>query len=340
MKNYSLFKNTNENKLSIICKNLKKEKYDKGEIVFLENTIGNKFYIISKGTAKILKKNKFLREIQETNFFGEQALIENENRSCTVQASSNLECYTLDKSQFFKVLDKSAFEFIKYNMKLQNSKVKLEDLNYINFLGKGKYSQVGIVHDKHYIYAIKYISKKLIMNKKTILKYITQEKNILLRLDHPLIVKLVKTFKNQSHFFFLLEFVNGKNFKDLTSKKKFMHNLKAAQFYSGLMLLIIDYLNRNNVIYRDLKPNNFVLDALGYLKLIDFGSATYLQDYTYTLIGTPHYMAPEVMLGNGYGKSCDYWSLGICLFEIYYGYLPFSNNSNDIMEVYKTIINK
>ena len=83
-----------------------------------------------------------------------------------------------------------------------------------------------------------------------------------------------------------------------------------------------------------------MIDSNGYLKMIDFGTAKVLKDYTSTIIGTPHYIAPEILQGKGYSLSCDFWSLGICMFEIFYGIYPFGNNANEVIDIYKEVLKK
>ena len=83
-----------------------------------------------------------------------------------------------------------------------------------------------------------------------------------------------------------------------------------------------------------------MIDINGYLKIIDFGKSKIIKNYTSTIIGTPHYIAPEVLKGKGYSLSCDYWSIGVTLYEIYYGIFPFGNDATDIFDIYKETINK
>ena len=92
------------------------------------------------------------------------------------------------------------------------------------------------------------------------------------------------------------------------------------------------------MIHRDLKPENIMITPNGYPKLIDFGSAKIVTDRTYTILGTPHYMAPEVILGQSYDSSVDMWSLGIMLYEFLCGGVPFGENVEDAYKVYELVL--
>jgi cGMP-dependent protein kinase len=114
-----------------------------------------------------------------------------------------------------------------------------------------------------------------------------------------------------------------------------------AQFYTGSLVLVLEETSERNIVYRDLKPENVMLDAQGYLKLIDFGIAKKLEEgkpKTFTMIGTPHYMAPEVMRGHGYSTEIDIWSLGVMLFEFVCGYLPFADELDEPTEVCTAVL--
>jgi cGMP-dependent protein kinase len=105
------------------------------------------------------------------------------------------------------------------------------------------------------------------------------------------------------------------------------------------MLIAINYLHSRKIIYRDIKPENIVVTRNGYIKLIDFGTAKEIEDRTKTIIGTPHYMAPEIIMGGGYSFSVDYWSISICMYEFICGGVPFGDKADDPMEIYFSIIN-
>ena len=162
----------------------------------------------------------------------------------------------------------------------------------------------------------------------------------MIAVDHPFVVKLVKTLKKEGWCFLLEEFICGKNFADYLDSRKIKKNLEETKFYGAILLEIISYLNKRHIIHRDIKPSNIMMDYNGYLKLIDFGTARKLKGKSQTVIGTPNFIAPEILLGKGYSFSCDYWSIGVCLFYIYFGILPFGHKAIELMEIYKEIVEK
>jgi cGMP-dependent protein kinase len=126
---------------------------------------------------------------------------------------------------------------------------------------------------------------------------------------------------------------------DLFDVIRRLHLLKEcdAKFYIGCIVGIIEHLHERDIVYSDLKPENIVVDAQGYPKLIDFGTAKVINGRTYTIVGTPHYMAPEIVTGQGYGLSADYWAIGIMLYEFLYGYVPFGEDENDPYNIYEKV---
>jgi cGMP-dependent protein kinase len=183
---------------------------------------------------------------------------------------------------------------------------------------------------------LKSIDRCKIDNKK-IQQSLILERKILMQLDHSFILKLVKTFKDTKRVYFLTEYVRGQDLFDVIRKIGLLSN-EDSLFYTACLLLIFEHLHERDIVYRDLKPENVMIDEEGYPKLIDFGTAKIVQGRTFTMIGTPHYMAPEVILGKGYGISVDYWSIGIILYEFMCGGVPFGENECDNYNIYEKIL--
>ena len=342
LKKIYLFRNLSDETLELIAKGMKKQKFNTNEYIIKENTEGDLFYLIIQGKVRITVKGNYIRDLNVGDYLGEYALLtENILRTASAMALEQVICYVLSKSEFQIILkDDTTKEYLKKKIALQNTEISLDSLHYIKFLGKGKFGTVSLVHNKQNIYAIKAISRLSVEKEKILAKYFVDERKIMLSLDHPFIVKMVKSLKNQHFCFLLIEFINGINLDQYLTKRQQRQNIYETQFYIGCILLMLDYLQKKYIAHRDIKPSNIMIDSNGYLKMIDFGTSKVLtfSDYTSTIIGTPHYIAPEILQGRGYSLSCDFWSLGICMYEIFYGKYPFGNYATEVIEIYKEIL--
>jgi serine/threonine protein kinase len=158
----------------------------------------------------------------------------------------------------------------------------------------------------------------------------------MLNFNHPFLVRLFTTYKDRDRVYLLLEpSLGGELFTVLRSETLF--DDATAKFYAAHLVLAFEYMHDRNYIYRDLKPENLLLDARGYIKVTDFGFAKNIgSGRTWTLCGTPDYLAPEVVSGAGHGKGVDWWTLGIFIFEMLASYPPFYDD--DPMKTYAKIM--
>ena len=315
------------------------ENYKDGEKIIKEGIHGDKFYIVKSGQVEIFQRNIYLRTLNSMEYFGERALLTNEVRSATVTAKGDVELYCLDKDNFKSNLSNLMLNYLNISLYLHDETVTLQDLLFIKEIGKGNYGSVSLVMNKKtkFPYAIKAICKNLII-KDDLAENILLEKNIILKIDHPFIVKLVKSLKDENNIYFLLEYVKGKELFEVIRDIGYLSK-EQTNFYIASIMTAINYLHERKIIYRDIKPENIMVIKNGYLKLIDFGTAKEIEDRTKTIIGTPHYMAPEVILGREYSFPVDFWSISICMYEFYCGEVPFGEREEDPMEIYFAIIN-
>jgi serine/threonine protein kinase len=214
--------------------------------------------------------------------------------------------------------------------------IKLSDYVMGDTLGTGSFGRVKIAKDKN---TGEYVAMK-IMKKIEILKskqadHIANEIKILSMIEHPFVITFGGFTQDDRNLYLALELINGGElFTYLRGVEKFP--LDQARFYICQIICIFDYLHNKNIIYRDLKPENILIHKSGYLKLTDFGFAKIVEGRTYTLCGTPEYLAPEIILNKGHGKPVDWWTCGILLYEMLAGIDPFSDD--DPMMVYQKIL--
>lgn len=149
-------------------------------------------------------------------------------------------------------------------------------------------------------------------------------------------MKLEKFEQDERCIYLIQDFVNGGEFLTLLKQKRRL-DIPSGKFFAAQITLALEYLHQNSIIYRDLKPENMLVDRAGYLKIIDFGLAKKSYGKTYTICGTPHYIAPEVLQNKGYGQEADWFSFGVVLYEMFIGMMPFTGESP--MEVLNSIVN-
>lgn len=320
-----------------IIKVLKTVEYADGEVVVEQNDPGEAFFIVKTGKAEVYKDGSNVRTVSKHDYFGERALLFNNFRSATVKAKGSLTCWVIFKSEFTGILEESIKKQLLSRIELQDDTVKLTDLAIVKPLGRGMFGDVFLtVHkEKQILYALKSVDRRKI-SAYQIHENILLERKILLELDHIFIMKLIRTFQDQYRLYFLLEFIDGMDLFDVLRVLGLLSE-SDSRFYTACLLTIFGHLHEREIIYRDLKPENIVVDEDGYPKLIDFGTAKFLKGRTFTIVGTPHYMAPEVITGHGYSLSADYWSLGVVTYEFLYGKVPFGEDESDPYTIYEKV---
>eukprot|EP01084_Bolivina_argentea_P235365 396072_1 len=215
-----------------------------------------------------------------------------------------------------------------------NKKLTINDFTFLKVVGKGSFGKVMQVrkNDDGKIYALKVLKKKELVKRKQVVHTQT-ERRVLAGIDNPFIVSLRYSFQSDAKLYMVLTFFNGGElFFHLKNEGRFSQ--KRSKYYSAEICLALKCLHGSGIIYRDLKPENVLLDHEGHIKITDFGlSKDSLKGdmITHTFCGTPEYLAPEVLHQQGHGKAVDWWSFGTLLYEMMTGLPPFYNENLNIM---------
>jgi serine/threonine protein kinase len=199
----------------------------------------------------------------------------------------------------------------------------LEDFNVLETLGTGTFGRVRLAqHRKTGTYfALKILKKHEVIRLKQV-EHVLSERAILNEINHPFIVTMSAAFQDARNLYMTLEYViGGELFSHLRKAGRFSN--ETTRFYTSQIILGLEHLHGFDIVYRDLKPENLLLDQQGYIKITDFGFAKKVEDRTWTLCGTPEYLAPEIIQSKGHGKAVDWWALGVLIYEMLSGYPPF-----------------
>lgn len=210
----------------------------------------------------------------------------------------------------------------------------LKDFDMQAVLGKGTFGKVMLAKEKATgeLWAIKVLKKDVILAKDEVTHTMT-ENQVLQSTQHPFLTGLKCSFQTPELLIFVMEYVNGGELFFHLSREKIFDEPR-TRFYIGQISLAMTYLHDRGIIYRDLKLENLLLDNKGNIKITDFGlckEEIQYGDSTSTFCGTPEYLAPEVLEDNDYGRPVDWWGVGVVMYEMICGHLPFYNKDHEVL---------
>jgi len=301
-------------------------------------------YIIRSGKIVVANDNGMINNLSQGDYFGE-------NLNQLEDGSVSHQTITAEEETICSVLSKSSIEsVIGHISRLGNTlppvqsnidrSIKFRDLVKYRILGVGTFGKVWLVSHKKSAkpYALKMLNKREIIGHHQV-EGVIREKNIMTSIEHPFVVNLICTFQDDRHLYMLIELVQGGELFSVihTETKDGIPNTN-ARFYAACILESLSHLHHRHITYRDLKPENILIDALGYCVLVDLGFAKIVMDKTYTLCGTPEYLAPEIILSKGHDKGVDYWAFGVLIYEMLVGRSPFYSYGTDQVSLFKRIV--
>jgi len=339
------------NELDLLAAAVVEKKYPKGHVFFTEgNQCNPALYLVREGKVSIQSSNIHevenllgfsvgtaeIKTIGLNGYFGNDTLGDKEN------GEVGMAKYTVEALEEVTVgvLDAKALHSVVVARKSMPKKITNNDLTMIRILGAGTFGKVWLVQHNgtNDAYALK------IQVKKQLIEYnqdqgVIREKNIMAQLNNPFVIRMVNSYQDQTKLYMVLTLCQGGELHSVihTDKRDGVPEW-AAKFYAANILEGLSYMHNRHVIYRDLKPENVMLDSEGYTVIVDLGFAKVIKDKTYTFCGTPLYLAPEIIMQKGHDKGADHWSWGVLLFEMIVGMTPFYDGIVDQMGLYKNIV--
>jgi len=348
----SMFKELSASEVSVLVDAMSETRYVTNDRIISQDDMGDTFYIIKSGQVSVTvameassdTKDREIAKLTVGDYFGEMALLQNAPRMASVTALEPTTCMTVDRETFGKVLgplqaflqreaDRRQKEVEQIG---QRDTIKLEDLTEMGTLGVGTFGRVKLVKHKttKTAYALKTMRKRQLIALKQV-THVMNEKKLLALCDHPFLINLVASFQDEIELYMVLELaLGGELFSLLRDRMRF--DEATARFYAACVVSAFIQMHDKKIAYRDLKPENLLLDKGGYIKICDFGFAKIVEDRTFTLCGTPEYLAPEIIASVGHGLPVDWWAMGILIYEMLCGDPPFV--SDDPMQLYQQIL--
>jgi len=286
------------------------------------------------------------------------ALQSEDKRAANVYAIGDTKCYSLDRHAFINLIGRldeqsktdsgsAIAEDVEPALDAQPKvtggldKANVSDVRVLKSLGQGGFGDVKLVYFKgsqfeQKPYALKCVQKCRIVQYGQ-QRHIMDEKNILFQMRSPFVLNLHQTFKDSKQVYLLTDaYLGGDLWRLLHARGPFPDTV--ARFYIACVVEAFAYLHQRGIVYRDLKPENLMLDVNGYLRLVDLGFAKKVPigNKTWTFCGTPEYIPPEVIANTGHTLSADYWSLGILVYELLTRKTPF--RAKDDLTIYENIL--
>ena len=355
LKKVEVFESMAHEKLIRVAEALESEKHVAGEPIILQGERGDHFYLIAKGSVTYKVRDPETKEQQDVgdgnagDFFGDKCLTdENDKRTASVYAVTDVELLCMERAMFHKLMKGLESQLLTPEQKATQLRdatkvgekfrrdIPLEQLTIMRTLGEGAFGRVRLVKHKEsgLLYALKYLSKKHITDGSSE-AHVINERNIMMSVDNPFILQLHNTYQDSRYLYFLLELIRGGELFTLL-RDLIQLSEKTARFYAAGVIQGFNHMHNHDIVYRDLKPENLLLNKQGYIKIVDLGLAKLVPDRTWTLCGTPEYLAPEVILNKGHDRAVDNWALGILIYEMVAGSAPFEGDSS--MQVYTQIL--
>ena len=341
-----IFANSNfsDHEMDLLTDVVTEQCYRKGEkLCEAGKAYRQELWIIRHGKVLVTNKKGKLFNLRTGDYFGDKSIkgdpghisshtaIMEENTTCWVLTRKDIEDVTGDIGRLG--------EFVPFTHANVNKSLRLKDLNMLKVLGEGGFGKVWLVTSKRgqRPFALKQMDKRQLIQQRQV-QNTRREKDIMFSVEHPFLLQLVSSFQDENNLYLLLELLQGGDLFTRLKDVKGGLDVNEARFYTACIIEALGHFHQRSIVYRDLKPENVMVRRDGYCTIIDFGFAKVVADKTYTLCGTPEYLAPELIMSKGHNKAVDYWAFGVLLYELLVGESAFFPEASDQHQLFKNIV--
>lgn len=316
--------------LSFACK---PGMYAKGDVLITQGETPKYVALLVSGSVSIMRKtdgrDSQLYQALSGDVLGERELAMNRSSPSSAVADSDAFCLLIDANDYATLAPSrkqlACGRLWPLAMRDEHEHQQSKDIKKLTIkaiVGAGAFAQVALVrHPDGQMYALKKMNRAHLEGEK-VMKQVMNERFVLALVSHNGIAQLKGTYKSKISLYMLLEpCMGGELFSQMRKLRRLDEDV--ARFYSACVISAFEYMQAKGVLYRDLKPENVMIAADGYIKIVDFGFAKRVFTRTYTVCGTPEYLAPELLMMKGHGHGVDWWALGVLLYEMVVGVAPF-----------------
>lgn len=339
--------------------------YQVGETVVTEGTISYVLYMVLDGSCSVSVNGRKIRKLVKGHYFGEGALFNGTPYPETVTVTSehatllqldrdmckhlhlNItfeepnadadKIKTTRRSSLLHMVSTEASTAVLTRLDTKRFEIPMERLEQVGMLGCGSFAQVSLVYDPvtAKLYALKAMSKQSIA-KQGQKSMVLGERNALAELgENPFVIRLNTTYRDDRCIYLLLDPALGGELFGLYSDNDWYGSEEKASFYMSCVALGVDHIHSKKIIHRDIKLENILVDERGYALITDLGIGKVVIGKTYTVCGTSDYLAPETLKLQGHNRAVDWWALGILIYAMMAGRMPF--DADDVLQIYKNI---
>lgn len=318
--------------------------FRKGEKIYeIGKPSPQEMWIIQSGRVLILSKDEEIHNFLTGDYFGDKSIKAEPGAVSTDTAvvEEDTTCWVLSKMDLEDVIgdmDRLSDEYIPYRRSSTLKNIRQKDIQKYRVLGKGAFGKVWLVRNKKddHPFAMKQLEKDQLIRSQQVMS-VMREKNIMQSLNHPFLLHMASSFQDQHRLYLVLQLIPGGELYSLVAGTNGLPR-DHARFYAACILEAFGYIHARSICYRDLKTENVLIDAEGYCVVVDMGFAKIVVDKTYTLCGTPEYLAPEIIMSKGHDTAVDYWSYGVLVYELLTGVTPFFDRGISQNEMFKRIV--